>query len=151
MIVNFNKNKTGDFVSVLHLIKEQRNPDFYYTKDNLRHYINNEKEFKVFLRQSVYSLVDDNYRGFLLIWKSVGGDQERNYLKFVAEDSLALNNVLNVLFWNYGAEVFVKVKKQSPFLNVLRKYKFNFVGGRGKEILLKRDKQKIYRIKKDKV
>ena len=151
MILNFNKNKSNDFVSVLNLIKEQRSPDFYYTKDNLRHYINNDKEFKTFLSQSVYSMLDNDYSSFLLIWKSVGGHQERNYLKFVAEDKITLNNLLNVLFWNYGSEVFVKVKKQSPFLNVLRKYKFNFVGGRGKEILLKRDKQKIYRSKKDKV
>lgn len=65
----------------------------------------------------------------------------RKYIKVLSQDSKLAENLLKVLFWHYKGDVFAKIKKRNNFLySLLRKFRFQFEGDRGAEILLHRKK-----------
>ena len=117
--------------------------DFYLTQDNTRIYIEDIVNLKKLFKNSrdLYVLKEKgDYAAFCLVWKSFGGDKVRHYLKLIAKDSNAASNLLRGFFWNVNLELFVKINKRHKFLDVFKKYRFKFLGGRGRQILLKKDK-----------
>jgi hypothetical protein len=143
MIARFNINDRKKYPSLLDFIIDCNDEDFYLTKDNNRIYIENLQTLRELLRNSrdVYVLEENGeYQAICLLWKSCGGDKVRYYVKILARNTDATSDILRGFFWHIDVEVFLKVSKKHKFLDIFQKYGFKFIGGRGKQILLKRDK-----------
>lgn len=144
MIVNYNKKK--HLYGIMSFISKNRDKDFYYTEDNLRKYITSVEILEKFLKDTVKCLVypeDGDIKGLVLVWRAVGGDKNRYYVKISALNKRIADKLMIVLLWNFSSELFVKISRNSPHLSIFQKKGFKFAGGRGREILLKLEKRKI--------
>jgi len=142
MVERFNITAKKEYLFLLDFLINNKDLDFYYTKDNQRIYISNTYELKQLLRQAtiVYSLKEKgDYVGLILIWKSKGGNVTRRYIKIIAKDENIADKLLTVLLWNNFFEFFVKINKHSRFLKAFSNKGFKFFGGRGSQLLLKRE------------
>lgn len=144
MIERFNPSNKKSYTALLDFIRNERDEDLYLTQDNNRIYIDDEISLKKLFKNSRDAFVLEekgDYVAFCLVWKSCGGDKVRHYLKLIAKDSIAASNLLRGFFWNVSnLELFTKINKRHKLLDVFKKYRFKFLGGRGRQILLKRDK-----------
>lgn len=139
MIVNYNNNK--HFSSLLAFVLEYKNIEFFYTKDNERKLIDNDITLKAMLKEAKNVYIDENnddIYGVVLVWEAIGGNKTRNYIKYLAKTPMIQNNLLLYLTQNTKEELYVKIKKDSPFLLAFKNNGFKFKNGRGKEILLVR-------------
>ena len=109
--------------------------DFYITCNNLR----------LFLRENPHLLYEGIKKGNKIVWGDEGiilvdgfaDNFSRKYIKILALDSSNAEKLLKILNWNLTNEtLYAKVKKNNPILKTLQKNGFQFVGDRGKEILL---------------
>ncbi len=146
MIKPFRRKKTQEFLSVLHFIKENPDSDFYFTKNNGRAWITTEKLFNSFLSNVIlnyYYEENDECKGLIVVWKSESKEQnlKRFYVKLLANSSYVAEGLLRNLSWNYFNEIFAKIRKDHPYLNLFKKFGWQFRGGRGKQILLRKAKQ----------
>lgn len=113
--------------------------DFYLTQNNLRIYI--KENFNIFLnnlKRGDRLICNDD--GIIMItgWAD---KSPRKYLKILAKNNKIVNNLLKVLLWNFSnINLYAKLKWKSPSVEILNKYGFKFLGGRGKEVLLVREK-----------
>ena len=126
---------------VVEFLNENNNYDFYLTKDNSRLYIRDIKSLKMLLRESIDAYIQKekgNITGLILLWRSSGGGKSRFFVKLVANDSKVSRDLLTVLLWNTAMELYVKIRKDSKFLQVFKSKGFKFKGGRGVQILLYR-------------
>jgi len=117
------------------------NSDLYYTKENNRIFVRDIFSLKTLLKESSHVYVQQEkgmYTGLILLWKSVGSNVKRYYVKVVANNNQIANDLLTVLLWNCTLEVFTKVKKNDKLLNVFKRKGFRFAGSRGLQILLNR-------------
>lgn len=144
MVERLNPNNQKLHPYLLDFISNIRDEDFYLTSENQRMYIEDFLSLKKLLKNSIDIFVLEekgDYVAFCLIWKSKGGDTTRHYLKIVAKNRKAASDLLRGFLWNiYNIELFLKISKRHKFLDVFKKYGFKFLGGRGRQILLKRDK-----------
>ena len=137
-LVNFLKKKKH-LISLWSFLKTHVHPDFYLTKDNRRLFITQLKDFKQLLSQSNNVFVHDDVgeiNGIVMIWAGSGGDTKRRYVKINASDARVADRLLTVLLWHTNTDLYVKIKKGSPFIDVFRGKNFRFAHGRGKEVLL---------------
>jgi len=137
MIVGL-KNIKKELYNLLNIIKKCNIENFYLTENNNRIFINNEATLKTLLKNShhIYYEEDEERTGVVLVWKSVGGDKTRQYIKLVATDNETAKNLLTILLWNYENDLFVKLKKESKLISAFKEKGFKFAGGRGTEILM---------------
>ena len=143
MIQRFNVRNQKKYPELLDFIKNNNDSDFYLTHNNARIYVKDFDSLKKLLKtsQDVYELKENgDYSAFCLVWKSCGGEKTRYYLKLLSKNVNAASDLLRGFLWNVHLELFIKISKNHPLLNVFRKYGFKFIGGRGHQILLKRDK-----------
>lgn len=147
--------KNKDFLDVYSLIDECKDfRNFYITKNNVRYPIKDYEVIKKIINDCTkYSEILYGYfkESKLIAIALIIGFREktRKYIKILAkeENFKVLDDLVRVLFWNHGQETFAKVKKDSKILiAVLKKNKFKFLGDRGREVLLKREYQKIERL-----
>jgi hypothetical protein len=132
------KYRKRDIADLTLFVKENRDYDFYITKDNERFIINNCSLLKNLLKSSNRVLLskEGNYiNGALFIWIAKSNEVKRNYIKINATPSIA-DKLLTVLFWNEREDLYIKVNKSSRLLNVLRNKGFYFYHDRGNELLL---------------
>jgi len=153
MVKRFKKNNKEHVLNLLEFLKLHYAPDFYYTKDNQRFYIETQKHLNEFIKTCKDIWITDDEReikGVAVIWVAKGGEVKRDYIKMAAKNATAADALLSVLLWNYDRETYVKVLKTSRHLNLFYKKGFKFLSSRGTQLLLKRDKH-IFRnnIKKD--
>jgi hypothetical protein len=106
--------------------------DFYITKDN----------FRIFLKENINELYKAIQNGDSIAYNKEGialtygkKSSYRTYLKMIGGD---LDNILKTLLWNINQDLYAKLKKNNPAIEILYKYGFKIEGFRGKEILLKR-------------
>lgn len=114
--------------------------DFYVTRDNERLYMMNIENFKILCKSSFNSLVyyeDNEILGFITLWKSEGGGVRRRYIKLNAVRSEVARCLLNELLNRINFDVFLKIRKDSRFINIFRRRGFRFLGGRGAQILMR--------------
>jgi hypothetical protein len=154
MVKRLNVKSKNHIASVLDFLKYSYCPDFYFTKDNQRIFIETEKQLKELIREckEVWFLEEnDETIGIIAIWISKGGEVQREYIKMSAKNYEAADALLSVLLWNYNNESCMKIDKNSIFLKLFNRKGFRFLSGRGRETLLKRDKfkPKFYKSKKD--
>lgn len=136
MIVKFS-GKTSELDCLFEIIQDCGYDDFYLTKENQRLFIKEKKSLKKLLKESHNVFFEDrhNNKGIVLIWKSSGGDKTRNYIKLVASNLKEAKGLLTMLLWNYSKELYVKIKKNSPFIEAYKERGFKLIGLRGEEIL----------------
>jgi ribosomal protein L28 len=131
--------KKKDFISVLDFVKHNESYDFYFTGNNTRQLVRDEDSLRNLLKISTdVRIIKDkgDVKGIILIWKSSGNNITRYYVKFNATDEKIANNLITVLIWNTKKDLFIKLKKNSKFLKVLKQKGFDFIGDRGSEILM---------------
>jgi len=144
------KKNSNNLVSLLNFVQNNFDQDFYLTHQNERIYPSKLYQLKELFKHSSSSYCleqNGDYVAFVLVWKSFGGDKKRYYVKLLAKDIKSASDVMRVLLWNTSSELHVKLNKRHPFLPVFKKNGFRFVGGRGRQILLCRDK--IIQLKKE--
>lgn len=108
--------------------------DFYITKNNLRLFI---KENMPALFECVQKGDKIAYcPGGVLIVTGFSDKMPRKYVKILAKDLQTAENLLKVMNWHLDCNLYIKIKKNNPLKSVLMKCGFQFLGGRGKEILL---------------
>jgi len=142
-LFNYGKTKEKSLLFLVELIKNYNNYDFYLTENNSRVYIDNVYSLKKFLKSSTSSFVlegDYDFEGLLLIWRGLGGSVKRHYVKVVAKNKYIVDKLLTVSLWYFTNDLYIKISKDSEFLEVFKKKGFRFEGGRGRQILLKRNK-----------
>lgn len=114
--------------------------EFYITHNNIRLYIQSNKEL---LSKSVekgnYLIYDTEEKGLLLV-TGYSDNFKRKYIKILAENNEIIYNLLQMLIMNVKEDLFIKVNKRNPIIKILREFGFVFQGGRGKQILMKRSK-----------
>lgn len=143
MIEKFNFTRTT-YSKVLNIIKENsKKDDFYFTLNNQRIFVNNLKVLQQFFRIS-HDIFYVNYEksGIILIWKSLGGNKIRKYVKILVDNPDTARDLITVLLWHYKKELYMKIKKDSNLINVFRSKGFRFLAGRGTEILLYKSEMK---------
>ena len=122
--------------------------DFYLTKNNLR----------LMILDNLDVLFEGLKKGDKIVWDTCGvaiivgysDKSPRKYLKILTKDLKDVESLLKVLFWNSREkEIYIKLKNNNPLKELLlsRSCKrengrliysgFEFVGGRGKETLLR--------------
>ena len=87
---------------------------------------------------NIYIYDDGEVKGLVLVWRSFGGGKKRRYVKIHAETPDVATKLLTALTWNTDTDLFVKIRKDSSFLQSFKSKGFRFIGGRGIQLLLKR-------------
>jgi len=110
--------------------------DFYITQSNLRLFIK-ENEHLLFeaLKKGDKIVFGEEGIAFVTGWSDKAS---RKYVKLLIKDTHSANKLLKVLLWNIKTDLYIKIKKNNPLLEILKKNGFYFKGDRGKEILLVR-------------
>lgn len=147
---------TSEGYLVLEFLANNENYDFYFTEANTRYYVTDIPSLKKLIKSSVcaYGLKErGDYQGIALIWKGIGENKVRHYIKLSATNSKVARDLLTVLLWNSNKDLFVKIKKDSQFLNVFKQKGFKFIASRGIQLLLYRKyiprETKVYYKKED--
>jgi len=129
---------------VYDLVIQCRDPDFYITQNNQRHYVDSPLKLRQFIKSALevykYENEDGDIDGVVLVWKSLGANIKRYYVKLVARSPKISEKLLTAINWNFHDELFVKIHKSSLHLNVFKRKGFRFEGDRGKQVLLRRNK-----------
>jgi len=114
--------------------------DFYLTINNKRIFILND--IGVLFNKLRKGDKIAYTKGGVLIVTGFSDKSKRKYLKILADLKTA-EQLLKFLGWNLNRELFIKVKKDNPLLNILLRNGFFRIGNRGREVLLKRNKKEI--------
>jgi len=119
--------------------------DFYITKDNERKFISDPKVAKKVFSSALkhgdkcYLLETDGIiRGIFLI-VGYADKFNRKYIKVIAENEQALDDLFKGVSWQVNTDLWLKVKKENPVAIIAKRWGFRFQGSRGKEILLSRN------------
>ena len=137
-------------------LKHNVHQDFYLTEDNRRIYITEYNIFKKLIEQSYLIFVSrelGEVDGVIMIWKSRDKNIKRNYVKISSKDGSIANKLITILLWNHNKDLYLKMNKYSPYLDIFKQKNFYFRGDRGREVLLvfrqknydKYDKTKKYK------
>ena len=110
--------------------------DFYITKNNLRMFIKDNPNLLFDCLKNGDKIAYDE-RGIAIVL-GFSDNMPRKYLKILTKDSKALEDLLQIVCWNVTYDLYIKIKKNNPIKDILIQYNFEFLGGRGKEILLVR-------------
>ena len=127
---------------VLDYLDKNQDYDFYYTHDNTRVYITDERSLKSLLRESTEAYIARNKGdivGIILVWKSIGAGTKRYYVKINTQSQQVATDLLTILTWNFNRKLHVKIKKDSKLIEVFRYKGFRFDHGRGTQVLYQRE------------
>jgi hypothetical protein len=116
--------------------------DFYITIDKNRVYLKDQKLIKKILnRQEVFGIEEKgDIIALLLIYRE---KSFRSYVRILSSKNSYIYDLLKFLNWNFNNELFIKAKKYNPIINIAQGFFFNFIGGRGQEILLVKQKREV--------
>lgn len=111
--------------------------DFYLTKDNIRiPFRDNQEVFYDCVRKGDKIIYDDEREDAVAIVTGYSDKAPRKYLKILSKSEDAVNRILKFLAWHIKSSIYIKVKKNNPLVNILKKNNYRFQGNRGAEILL---------------
>jgi len=114
--------------------------DFYFTKNNLRLFIKENPEIILKnIENGDYLIYDSEGNGVLLVL-GYSDNFSRKYVKILGNTHTA-SFLLAALNQFVTDEVFFKINKKNPLLKILTEFGFEFLGNRGKEILMIRRKK----------
>ena len=139
MIENL-KHKKMELFELWDFLKHNVHQDFYLTENNRRIYVTEYNVFKKLIKQSYLIFVSrelSEVNGVIMVWKSGDKNIKRNFVKISYKDGNVANILITCLLWNSGHnDLYLKMNKYSPYLNVFKQKNFYFRGDRGREILL---------------
>ena len=152
--------KKKDTISVLNFVNTYNDNymDFYFTFDKERVFLKSNLKLveKILKYQEVYGIVNKDVEALMIVYKEKGF---RPYVKILGEEKYN-KDLIKYLKWNFKDELFIKIKERNPLLkelvNTIRnngsikyfgKKGFVVIGLRGKEILIKKNKQITKEIK----
>lgn len=119
-----------------------KNNNIYFTRNNKRIFIKNRADLYYLLKQSdlsFYYVEDGNVMGLIVLWKALGDNKKRYYIKINADNVESATSLISVLLWNIKREeVFIKLEKRSFLVPLLTARGFNFFHDRGREIIFRR-------------
>lgn len=132
------KKDISDLIDIVQSLDCEKD-DFYLTKNNQRIYAKDADSLKEFLKEAfnIYYVNDNDSKGIILVWKSIG-EITRNYIKIIASDFETAKKLTTVLLWSFKEKLFIKIRKDSLYLQIFKEKGFQFLGGRGKQILLEK-------------
>jgi len=116
--------------NLTYFIKNNINSDFYIVRNDRRKLINDNKTLKLFLKQSKYvRIIEDkgDILGVSGIWKFNDNNIIKEYVKINAINTDIFEKLLVVTIWNSKKDLFIKIKKDSNFLYILRNKKFEYL------------------------
>lgn len=115
--------------------------DFYITKSNIRLFCHQNPEtlFDLIQKEKIKFILDKE--GVILI-TGFGNKDYRKYIKILAKNTIVANRLLKFVNWNFREEIYAKLKKENFLLQTFYDAGFIFAGGRGREILIRREKIK---------
>lgn len=141
------KSETSQVRSIVTELKDTYG-DFYITRNNLRLFIIDNFDLLVDCLKKGDKIAFDNTGVIIVVGYS--DKSPRKYLKILTKELKDVEPLLKILFWNLREkEVYIKLKNNNPLKELLlsrpcKKDKgrliysgFEFVGGRGKESLLR--------------
>jgi len=137
MITNYNHTK--HYVELLGFVLDNPSLEFYYTENNERKFIKDDISLKALLKSSNSIYVDENngeISGLILLWEARGGDKVREYVKFLVSSEAVLGNLLKIFSYAKRKDLYIKIKKDSKYLQTFKNNNFQFKNGRGNEVLL---------------
>jgi hypothetical protein len=141
MIKNLNYK---DKISVYEFILRTKDnfEDFYITTNKSRVFLKDLKLVEKLLKYQTLVALEESgeIKALLLIYKEKGF---RPYIKILSEKNDYVYDLMKWLNWNYNCELFIKCKKLNPISKISQKFFFNFIGDRGNEILLSKQKREI--------
>jgi hypothetical protein len=141
------KNEASEVRSIISDLKDIYN-DCYITRNNLR----------LFVADNFDILLEGLKKGDKIAWDTTGiaiivgysDKSPRKYLKILTKEIKDVEPLLKILFWNSKEkEIYIKLKNNNPLKDLLLSKPckkengrliysgFEFVGGRGKETLLR--------------
>ena len=133
-----------DTIGVYDFIRSNKDKyeDFYITINKSRVFLKDLKLIKKILSyQEVFAIEEKgDIVAILLIYRERGF---RPYVKVLANKNKYVYDLLKFLNWNFNSELFIKAKKYNPIINIAQGFFFNFIGGRGQEILLVKQKREV--------
>jgi hypothetical protein len=108
--------------------------DFYITRNNLRLFISDNADLLFnCIKDGDYIAFDEN--GMAVI-TGFSDNAKRKYIKVLCKKPEDLNNYFKLFSYDLKTDLYMKIKKNNPLKDVLLANRFEFFGGRGKEILL---------------
>jgi len=115
--------------------------DFYVTKNNNRLFLSDlkvaEMIFWDIMKRSDICYVSEaknEFDGILLVI-GYADKAPRKYIKILSNTTKIADGLIRTLFWNCPATYFLKIKKENSLIALTRKYRFQYIGNRGYEIL----------------
>ncbi len=119
--------------SIISDLKDEHR-DFYLTRNNLRLFIQDNFDILLeCLKKGDKIAFDENGVAIILGYSD---NSPRKYLKILTKELKNVDALLKIVYWNTKEDLFCKVKNTNPLKDVLLKSGFQFIGGRGKEVLL---------------
>jgi Zn-finger domain-containing protein len=132
-----NKLTQDNISDVIEFLKKYNfRGDVYITKGNQRIFLEKDIESlkSIIKNQECYGQYDKELLGLYIILKEKG---YRTYLKIIANNEKTAIELVRYFNWNYEDEIYVKIKKNNPFVNILIGDGFKFLKPRpGQELLL---------------
>ena len=142
MITLYNNKK--HFIDLLLLVSENSNYEFYITEDNNRLTVKDRLSVTKLFKNVTIAYISEQdtiLDGIMLVWQSIGGNVKRNYVKFNVLNKKVAENLLNTLVQDYKGKLYIKIKKDSSYLELFKDKDFRFCHDRGRELLLMKEKQ----------
>jgi hypothetical protein len=126
-----NKIDVYEFLSRIN----DRYEDTYITVNKERKFLKKDWSLieKVLEKQEVYGLFQNGLKAIMIIFKEKGF---RPYVKLLAENSKYTIDMLKFLKWNFfEKDLYMKLKKENPLSEQIKKTGFVMIGNRGRELL----------------
>lgn len=145
MISRLNIKNKIDMFEFVQRVKDKYE-DYYITKNKSRLMINDLKLIENILKTyEVYGLDSNGLKGILIIIRDKGF---RPYIKLLTENSKYTIDFLKWIKWNYfEKDLYMKLKKNNPLTQTIRKTGFIKIGNRGNEdLFFKKGLKQLFKI-----
>jgi hypothetical protein len=116
--------------------------DFYLTIGKERKFLKGNFKLieKILKYQTFYAVDLGEIKAILLIYRE---KTFRPYIRILTENKKYIYDLMRFIGWNFSEnELFIKSKKVSPVTLIAQRFGWEFLGSRGIEILLKKNKSK---------
>jgi len=119
--------------------------DFFITKNNQRLYIKQNIDL-LFENLRKGDKIAYNKDGLIIV-TGFSDNFKRHYIKILTKNEETAENLLKVLSWNLKIDLYCKLKENNIIIEVLKRNGFEFLAGRGTEVLLFRKYKEIIKEK----
>jgi len=122
--------------------------DFYLTIGKERKFLKGNFKLieKILKYQTFYAVDLGEIKAILLIHRE---KNFRPYIRILTQNKKYIYDLMRFVGWNFSEELYMKVKKLNIINAVAQRFGWEFLGSRGLEILLKKNKSKPREIRRE--